>query len=335
MDITYIFRTQSHQRSIERVFEPIIERMKASGHNVSVEFAVKKKSLLATLWTNIWHFRKVSQKQICHITGDVQYVACLMNPKHTILTIHDLVPLHNKKVPWYSKWLCYWLWYYFPLRRLKRVTCISEATRQDLISFFPWAKNKISVVTNPISPEFKFVPKDFNQNCPTILHVGTKTNKNLLRVIEALAGINCHLRVIGRIPDEEKEALNRFHINFSNEEFVTDNQIVQEYEKCDIVSFPSLFEGFGMPIIEGQTTGRAVLTSDLEPMKTVAGKNACLVDPYSVVSIRHGFLHLINDNKYRKLVALAGIENAKIYTPQSITNMYKKVYKESCIISLS
>ena len=49
MNITYIFRTQSQQRSIERVFEPIIERMKASGHNVTVEFAVTKKSLLAGL----------------------------------------------------------------------------------------------------------------------------------------------------------------------------------------------------------------------------------------------------------------------------------------------
>lgn len=335
MRITYIFRTQSKQRSIERVFEPIIETMKDEGHEVDVEFTVQGRGFIHTLWKNMWHFRKISKHRICHITGDVQYVACLMNPKNTILTIHDLVPLHNPKVPWYSKWLCYWLWYYFPLKRLKRVTCISEATQQDLISFFPWAKNKITVVTNPVRSEFVNVPKDFNQECPIILHIGTKTNKNLLRVVEALAGINCHLRVIGQIPNEEKEALKRFHINFSNEEFVTDKQIVREYENCDIVSFPSLFEGFGMPIIEGQTTGRAVLTSDLEPMKTVAGKNACLVDPYSVVSIRHGFLHLINDNKYRKLVALAGIENAKIYTPQSITNMYKKVYKESCIISLS
>lgn len=333
MRITYIFRTQSKQRSIERVFEPIIETMKDEGHEVDVEFTVQGRGFIHTLWKNMWHFRKISKHRICHITGDVQYVACLMNPKHTILTIHDLVPLHNKKVPWYSKWLCYWLWYYFPLRRLKRVTCISEATRQDLISFFPWAKNRISVVTNPISPEFKFVPKDFNQNCPTILHVGTKTNKNLLRVIEALAGINCHLRVIGRIPDEEKEALNRFHINFSNEEFVTDNQIVQEYEKCDIVSFPSLFEGFGMPIIEGQTTGRAVLTSDIEPMKTVAGKNACLVDPNSVDSIRRGFMRLINDHKYRKLVVHSGVENAQMYTPLSITNLYKQVYDKLCIIS--
>lgn len=333
MKITYIFRTQSNQRSIERVFEPIIQTMKAEGHDVNVEFTMQGNGLIPTLWKNIWHFRKISKQRICHITGDVQYVACLMNPKHTILTIHDLVPLHNKKVPWYSKWLCYWLWYYFPLKRLKRVTCISEATRQDLISFFPWAKNKISVVTNPVSPEFKYVPKDFNQNCPTILHVGTKTNKNLLRVIEALTGINCHLRVIGRIPYEEKEALKRFNIDFSNEEFVTDKQIIQEYGKCDIVSFPSLFEGFGMPIIEGQTTGRAVLTSDIDPMKTVAGKNACLVNPNSVDSIRHGFMRIIKDQKFRKHVILEGVENAKKYTPQSITNMYQQIYEELCIIS--
>lgn len=333
MNITYIFRTQSNQRSIERVFEPIIEIMKADGHDVEVEFAVQGKCIISTLWKNMWHFRKVSKYRICHITGDVQYVACLMNPNNTILTIHDLVPLHNKRVPWYSKWLCYWLWYYFPLKRLKKVTCISEATRQDLVAFFPWAKNKISVVTNPVSPAFRYVPKVFNQECPTILHIGTKNNKNLHRVIEALAGINCHLRIIGRIPDKEKEALIRQKINFSNEEFVTDKQIVREYENCDIVSFPSLFEGFGMPIIEGQTTGRAVLTSEIEPMKSVAGKNTCLVNPNSVDSIHHVFLRLINDREFREQVVAAGVENAKTYTPQSITNMYEQIYNELCIIS--
>lgn len=68
-------------------------------------------------------------------------------------------------------------------------------------------------------------------------------------------------------------------------------------------------------------------------MKTVAGKNACLVDLHSVDSIRHGSLHLINDNKYRILVALAGIENAKIYTPKSITNMYKKYINSHVLYS--
>ena len=216
MRITYIFRTQSKQRSIERVFEPIIETMKDEGHEVDVEFTVQGRGFIHTLWKNMWHFRKISKHRICHITGDVQYVACLMNPKNTILTIHDLVPLHNKKVPWYSKFLCYWLWYYIPLKRLHQITCISETTKRDILTFFPWAEKKITVINNPVDDSFTYSPKEFNTDCPRILHIGTKPNKNLSRVIEALVGTKCHLRIIGKLPEVEKSLLQRYKIDFSN-----------------------------------------------------------------------------------------------------------------------
>lgn len=333
MKITYIFRAQSIQRSIERVFEPVISQMKDNGNDVEIEFARKRKGLIATLLTNMLHFRKVSKNRICHITGDVQYVACLMDPDNTVLTIHDLVPLHNKKVPWYSRWLCYWLWYYIPLLRLKQITCISETTRNDLISYFPWAKHKITVIPNPVDPHFTFAPKEFNSSNPRILHIGTKSNKNLGRVISALDGFKCHLRIIGQLNDEYVNALKIHNIDFSNVYGVSDEQILKEYIECDIVSFPSLFEGFGMPIIEGQALGRAVLTSNIEPMTSVAGSGACLVDPESVASITSGFRLLCKDKMFRDKVIEAGIINAQKFSQRSITDMYRQIYGKLCIIS--
>lgn len=327
MKISYIFRTQSQQRSIERVFEPIIENMKAEGHDVDVEFAEPYSHVLVSLWKNMCYFRKVSKKNLCHITGDVQYVACLMNPKNTVLTIHDLVPLHNKNVPWYAKFLCYWLWYYIPLRRLKTVTCISEATRQDLISFFPWAKQKISVIPNPIDPAFHYVHKEFNMDCPTILHIGTKPNKNLLRVIEALDGLKCHLRIIGKLNDDYFAALDKHHIDFSNEFGISDEQIIKEYEQCDIVSFPSLFEGFGMPIIEAQTVGRVVVTSNIEPMKSVGGDSVQLSEPNDVCSIRESFEAVICNQQLREHIISAGLKNASMYSSEEISKLYNNIYK--------
>lgn len=327
MDIIYIFRSQSKQRSIERVFEPIIQGMISAGHNIDIQYAKSGSCLLSTLWKNIRYFARLSKDKLCHITGDIQYVACLMNSKNTILTIHDLVPLHNKNVPWYSKWLCYWLWYYIPLKRLKYVTCISEATREDLINFFPWAKEKIEVIENPVSPLFSYAPKEFNAECPRILHIGTKPNKNLVRVIEALRGKHCHLRIIGKIPNLERDLLNKYNVSYSNEEFVSDIQILQEYIDCDIVSFPSLFEGFGMPIIEGQTIGRVVVTSDIAPMNTVAGHAAMLVDPLNTDSIKDGICKIVADSIYRETLILEGRKNSEKYAASTIANKYLNIYK--------
>lgn len=328
MRITYIFRTQSRQRSIERVFTPIINKMIEDGNDVEVEYTQPFKNLLSTLLHNMWYFFKISKRRICHITGDVQYLACVMNSDNTIMTIHDVVPLRNESVPWYSKLLCYLLWYYIPLKRLKVVTCISEATRSDILSFFPWAKDKLVVIPNPIDPSYQYIPKEFNSDCPRILHVGTKPNKNLLRVIEAVKDIKCHLRIIGKIPDLEIEQLNRYNVEYSNDVYVSDEQMLQEYIDCDIVSFPSLFEGFGMPIIEGQAIGRVVITSNIEPMKSVAGEGAVFVDPYDVSSIRNAMINILEDKHKQKVLVQLGLTNSSQYTATAISETYKLYYRK-------
>ena len=65
--------------------------------------------------------------------------------------------------------------------------------------------------------------------------------------------------------------------------------MIQEYKDADLISFPSTFEGFGMPIIEGQAVGRPVITSNIEPMVSVAADAAILVDPFNIESIRECF----------------------------------------------
>ncbi|MCQ4917069.1 glycosyltransferase family 1 protein, partial [Bacteroides nordii] len=72
----------------------------------------------------------------------------------------------------------------------------------DLIFFFPWAADKLVVVPSPVGEEFQFTPKSFKGSWPQILHVGTRSNKNLECVIEALDGINCKLDIIGNLTEE-------------------------------------------------------------------------------------------------------------------------------------
>src|SRR5207248_4825780 len=125
---------------------------------------------------------------------------------------------------------------------------------------------------------------------PTLLFLGSTPNKNLPRVIESIKGIECTLHVVGKIPIEQEKELRLSEIEFVQSIGLTESQLADAYCESDLLMFPTLYEGFGLPILEAQKAGRVVLTSNLSPMKEVAGNAACLVDPNQIPSIKEGLL---------------------------------------------
>ena len=93
---------------------------------------------------------------------------------------------------------------------------------------------------------------------------------------------------------------------------------------ADAVIFASLHEGFGMPIIEGQASGKSVLTSAISPMKEIANGSCPLCNPFDVSSIKTGVYELIKNHvTYERL----GLSNAQRFTPSIIAREYLKVYE--------
>ena len=103
--------------------------------------------------------------------------------------------------------------------------------------------------------------------------------------------------------------------------------VVRHYEECDILYFVSKSEGFGMPIIEAQTVGRPVLTTNTEPTKTVAGGAALLYATDDYIGIRKGLDLLINDDNLRETLVSNGYANAAKYSPSNIASLYEQFYK--------
>ncbi len=186
---------------------------------------------------------------------------------------------------------------------------------------------KVVVVPVAVSDVYKRFDKKFDAVCPRILQLGTAPNKNVVRSIESLQGVPCMLVIVGKLQPDILEALARFSVAFENHVEISSEQLLRQYQLADIVLFPSTYEGFGMPIIEGQRVGRAVVTSNVSSMPEVAGQGACLVDPLNVDSIRSGVLRVINDETYRHHLLQAGFLNAKRFDGQKIAEQYLEIYR--------
>jgi glycosyltransferase involved in cell wall biosynthesis len=265
------------------------------------------------------------QNQINHITGDIHFVAAFMKKKRTVLTIHDLEVL--KRLTGISRQVVKFFWFTMPAWRVKYITVISEFTRQELIRLTSIKPEKIMVVHNCVSPAIQAVPEHFNAAQPTILHIGTAHNKNLERLIEALEGLPVKLIILGNLRDHQKELLVKHHLTYENRFNLAYSEVIQLYQQADIVSFVSLYEGFGMPVIEAQATGRPVITSRVTSIPEIAGDGALLVNPEHTAEIRTGIERLIEDDEFRKELIQKGFKNVERFKPEAIALQYQKIYE--------
>jgi glycosyltransferase involved in cell wall biosynthesis len=322
--IVYIKRkSQAQYFSIESLFYNIIEEVSKSYETKLIKTKYYGGSPLVII-NNCLTFKR-TPKSIYHITGDVHYVA-LATRKRTILTIHDIGSA--LKGSFFKRIYVKLFWFWLPALFVRRITVISEFTKQELSKIIPFSKHKIRVVYNPVSLLYVSTLNNFNESCPKILCVGTKENKNLERIFEAVINLSCQLHIIGKLSVNQISILEDNSIDYSNSYNLSQEEIIKAYKDCDILCFPSTYEGFGMPIIEAQATGRPVITSNFGAMKEISRDSACLVDAFDVESIKNGIQNIISDSNYRDGIINKGLENVKRFQLDRIAKQYIEIYKE-------
>lgn len=325
-----------------RIRVTFVHRRRMTGH-FSIErlFEVVRAALPADIEPDVWNCPYTSeglfdrlgniaratrhQGDVTHVTGDVYYVALLLDGSRTVLTVHDAVMLH--RLTGLKRWLLATLWYRLPARRARFITTVSEFTRSELIAATGCPPEKVIVVHNPVDPLFTRVPKPFDSECPRILQVGTAWNKNLVRQAEALAGIRCHVDYIGVLSDAHRAALERAGVSYTARSAVSDDVLARAYAECDLLLFASTYEGFGLPIVEANVVGRPVVTGNTASMPEVAGDAACLVDPFDIASIRGGVLRVLADAGYREELVARGFENARRFAAPVIAERMAQIYR--------
>jgi len=323
IQVLYIFRKPDAQRhSIEKLFEVIRSVLPKSISHSALNMPYHSNGILAII-RNMIYARKHKQP-INHITGDIHYTAMLLPRSTTLLTIHDAEILN--RTSGLKHLFIKWIWFVLPAMRVKYITVISEFSAAELKKHIPRFAHKIKVVHNCISSQFTFFPKPFNQEKPVLLHLGTKANKNLMRLIEAVKGMNISLYIAGELPIDAKLLLEKNKIDFVNKSFLNLFEIIEWYKLCDVLCFVSTYEGFGLPILEAQATGRAVITSKAASMPEVAGDGALLVDPYSVEEISKAIVEVINNQTLRESLIEKGLANANRFNAHEVARQYAEIY---------
>jgi len=260
------------------------------------------------------------------VVGDVHFLTLFLPRGSCVLTIHDCeMILRASGLKRYLLWL---FWLRLPVARAAIVVAISEKTAQCIRDLLGNQNQQVEVIGNPIPASFSHFPAASDHGQPVVLQIGTKENKNLERLVAAMSGINAKLVVIGRLTQSQCTLLSESGLTYETRFNLSEQEILEAYRQATVVAFVSLSEGFGLPIIEAQAAGRAVLCSDREPMRSVAGDGALFVDPSSKSAIREGLDDLLRNVGLREQFVEKGHKNISRFAADTLAARYAAIYAD-------
>ncbi|PSN16620.1 mannosyltransferase [filamentous cyanobacterium CCT1] len=247
--------------------------------------------------------------------------APLWSSCRTVVTVHDLIPLHfpqpRSPLTLYSR-------YYLPqvIRQAEHIICDSESTLRDIYRFFgppPGATTVIPLAYDDSHYRFLNLPRQ-----PYFLYVGSHyTYKNLGRLIQAFAQTKLpdFKLLIAGVPDprytpflqaQVKEMDLGDRVQFLS--YVPYSDLPQLINQAIALVFPSLWEGFGLPVLEAMACGTPVITSRVSSLPEVAGDAALLIDPYNVDELAEAMGSVVCDSGLWARLQGAGLTRAKAFS---------------------
>ena len=277
-----------------------------------------KFSSLAYKWRNVGIEKFIGPVDIFHSSDWTQPPS----KAKKVTTYHDVVPLkypqwsHPKIVAVHTKRLK------IVEKEIDSVIAVSETTKRDLLEISKIPENKITVIYEGVGENFKV------QNNRDIANF--KKRMGLPdEFILAIGGVGERRNL-----DRVKQATQGYNLVISGTDipWLDDSQMPLLYASAKVVLYPSLYEGFGLAILEAMSVGIPVITSNVSSMPEVGGQAALYVNPLNVDDIKKSLRGVMEDEALRKTLIKKGFENAKKFTwlktAQETFKIYQKLYKD-------
>jgi glycosyltransferase involved in cell wall biosynthesis len=263
----------------------------------------------------------------------------------SIVTIHDVIFKTEPHLYPALDRMVYNLKWKHSCQKADIIIAVSEQTKRDLCSYYQVAPQKIRVIPPPIADKIILsdgmeVAKRYHLPQLFYLAVGSITpRKNLLSILKAMLMIDKKKRIplviVGRGPQERE--LKNFVLRNKLDQlvifvgYITDDELPNFYQLAFALIYPSLYEGFGIPIVESLRNKRPVITSNTSSMPEAAGPGALLINPNQPSEIAENMLKLLSDQKCYDQLVDEGYVYTERFSPERICQTQMELYQSLLI----
>ena len=280
---------------------------------------------------------------VCHFTNSL---APLHAPCPIVITLHDMslfvhAPLHPLKSQLFVRPV-------IPAvaRRAAAIITVSQHAKREIVAWLHVPPEKVHVIYEAAAPTYRVigdgaeldrVRQRYGLTQPFVLYVGTiEPRKNLTRLVTAFAQARRHcpdleLVLVGQLGWKYTSLLKAIEdLNLGRAVrrlgYVPNEDLPALYNLARALAFPSLYEGFGLPVVEAMACGTPVLTSNGSSLAEIAANASYLIDPLDVVDIAHGLVCLATDDELHARLRCAGLARAAQFSWQQAATETVRVY---------